>query len=287
MKRTENRRIRTVLWLLVAVTAVILFGGCEEAGTDGTAPTDGGVRVVLSGATGPVADNQDGIAAVLYAENEKSIYSASAALAIKEGTVGADGTASLVLMETDDDFGETTTPWTGTAGTTYDLYIYTDDDADGDYEPVTSDRAYRTASYPMTVTIDGDQNVAVDFADMVEYTGGTLEVTVTDDGTNEGKIVFFGVFIEGADPDVDDTVGFTENFTISAGTASESAIIDGASPWYGVDGSSYDLYVFIDQDGGGSNDGPTPGDLIYKETYTQDGDKTVTLDAQTDFDTFN
>ena len=141
MKRTENRRVRTVTCLVVAVTAVILFGGCEEAGTDGTVPTDGGVTVVLSGVTGPVADNQDGVAVVLYAENEKSIYTASAALAVKEGTVGADGTASLVLMETDDDFGETTTAWTGTAGETYDLYIYTDDNTDGDYEPVTSDRA--------------------------------------------------------------------------------------------------------------------------------------------------
>lgn len=269
---------------ILLLAGILGFSGCDSTSADPAA--DGTVTVQLSGAA---ALDGDGLFAFLYAAGEHSIYTADRLLACNVGTLVADGLATIVLKVDDGDFSPAATNWVGTGGTSYDVYIATDDNADTDDEPATSTRAYRPVNFPMSVTINGDQTINLAYSDLVAYTGGTLNITVT--GGADDDVMFFGVFRDGADPDTDDPVGFCED-AISAGstTGPVQAISDEDTDpdtvWYGVDGTTYNVYVFVDVGNvhNGSSDGPQTGDRVYQFDYTQDGNKTQTV-ALADFGT--
>lgn len=272
------------LYSVIAAIGIValLLGGCDSTGADsgGSDADDGTVTVSLSGATDLTGDL---FAVFLYAHDEHSIHTAGRLLAVNYATIGASGNVDLILKQDDGNWGPTGTNFVGTAGTTYDLYIYTDSEDDGtlegtdDYEPATSFRSYRTVNYPRTVTIDGDQTVSVARDAMVDYTGGTVTVTLSDAGEHDGKMFFYGIFLSGADPGADDVVAYAEKM-IAEGSADGTEVrarFEEMVPWYAVDGTSYDLYAFIDMDESGHSDGPTDGDLAYQLTFTVNGDTTI------------
>lgn len=293
----KNGKLRHVLAALGAIVFLFLVGACDDAdsGSDGgvTAASDGCITVSLDGAS---AIDTDVFYAFAFPAGEKSIYNVEKIVAVNYATI-TGGSASFTLKCDDGDSGPTTTDWVGDGGASYDLYVYTDGDDDGDEQPAThggSDPAYRLANYPTTCTIDGDQTINVAFGEMVEYTGGTLEIEVTG-GANGTDVMFFGVFRDGAIPGVDEPVGFCEDQQFAAGTPTSTGAIQAISDeetdpdtvWYGVDGTTYDVYVFVDLGGvnGGSNDGPNSGDKYYQFEYTQNGDESRTL-ALADFSDF-
>jgi hypothetical protein len=126
-----------------------------------------GVTVTLSNAGG--ADSHT-LFVYIYAEGETDVNNSAQVLATNNAVI-SDGTASVVLKEDDGNWEPTGTDWTGTDGTTYDIYIYTDSDGDSDMETGT---VYMTDPFPGTVTIDGNQTVNIDFGDMVLYTPGPV-----------------------------------------------------------------------------------------------------------------
>lgn len=276
------RIVSTVLVVLCIVPLGMLCVGCDDAGAgDDDSPSSGTVSVSVSD-----ADNTHTLFAFLYDAGEKSIDNNEKMLACNYIDVSG-GTASVVLKTTDGNATPTATNWVGTAGTSYDLYVYCDCDADGDEEPATTGagtQARRMSAYPYRVTIDGNQNISTSFGQMVAYTGGTCTIQVTDTGSTLGgsDIMFFGIFRHGADPSVDDAVAYCDDAFFGATTAFETdeitAKAEGTPTWYGVDGTTYDVYVFIDFDGAnsGSDDGPQAGDYWYSTQYTQDGDQMIT-----------
>lgn len=276
--------------ILLSAT-IIAQTGCESAGAEegGTTtpadPADGHLTVSITGA--------DTIAgevfyAYLFAAGECSIYTETALLAVNHGAIATDGGVSFILEEDDGQWEPNGTDWQGSGGMSYDLYLYTDNNNDGDWEPATSSSSYRHTDYPVEITLDGDHSVDLDFANMVDFTGGTLTVTVENAAAENGKEMFFGVFVSGANPEADESISWGGE-VVGASTSGEATDLavqdDSDTPWYGVDGQQYDLYVMIDQDSSGS-EGPTTGDLFYQETYTQNGDRSVVLDRATDFTPF-
>lgn len=274
--------------VLTVVVFALLFVGCDSTGAGGggggDGANDGTVTVSLSGATDLDGDS---FAVYLYAHDEHSIHAADRLLAVNHTTVGADGTASFTLKVDDGAFEPSLTDWVGSGGSQYDLYIYTDSQDDGqggadDSEPITSERAYRTTSYPQTVTIDGDQTVSVARDTMTAYTGGTVTVTLSNAAEHNGKWFYYGIFLSGAEPGADEAVAYAEK-TIAEGSAAGTELrarFEEMDPWYAVDGTAYDLYAMIDMDGTGHSDGITDGDLLYQETFTQDGDRTIATSAE-------
>jgi hypothetical protein len=285
---------RSGVLAIVMVAAAVFVMGCAGAGAAGASDDSGAaagaengtITVSLSGA----ADLDDDILAVyLYAHDEHSIHTADRLLAVNTATIGASGNVDLVLKEDDGDFAPTETTFVGTAGTTYDMYIYTDSQDDGeldgtdDYEPVTSYRAFRPASYPQTVTIDGDRNVSVARGDMVDFTGGTVIVELSDAPDDPGHDTYwfyYAIYLSGATPGADDALAWAEKeIDVDGAATNEGTDLRARSeiqdPFYAVDGTSYDLYAIIDMDGSGHSDGITNGDLLYQLTLTEDGDKTI------------
>lgn len=279
------KKLQTISTVL-AVAGVVVFGllciGCDDAGAgDDDSPSSGTVSVSVSN-----ADDTHTLFAFLYAAGEKSIYNDEKMLACNYIDVSG-GTASVVLKTTDGNATPTASNWVGTAGSTYDLYVYCDCNADGDDEPATTGagtQARRMSAYPYQVTIDGNQAITTSFDQMVAYTGGTCTIQVTDSGSTLGvsDIMFFGIFRHGADPSVDDAVAYCDDAPFGATTAFETDAItakaESTPTWYGVDGTMYDVYVFIDLGGtnNGSDDGPQAGDYYYSVQYTQDGNETIT-----------
>jgi hypothetical protein len=291
----NTKQIVATAAVVICIGMVLLLSGCDAAGAgdsvadDATTPVAGSVSVALSGAT--VCDDEV-LYAFLYAAGEKSIYTDQKLLAVNYGTI-CGGSASFVLKVDDGAWEPSSTDWIGTAGTSYDLYLYTDGNEDGDKEPVThngSNPAYRAASYPQSLTINGNQTVSVALSEMVEYSGGTLDMTVTGGATGPdpaADIMFFGVFLDGASPGADDPVGFCEDQTFTGTSTTTTGLVRAISDedtdpdtiWYGVDGTVYDVYLFVDLGGvnGGSSDGPNPGDKMYQLQYTHDGNVTRTV----------
>ncbi|MBN2322250.1 MAG: hypothetical protein JXQ30_00830 [Spirochaetes bacterium] len=146
--------------VLVILSVGLGVTACNTGGEIGA--VDGTVTVTLSNA-GAVDD--DTLSVYVYAEGETDVNNPAKLLATNFAVI-TDGTASVVLREDDGDWMPTVTNWTGTGGTTYDIYIYTDSDGDGELETGT---VYITDPFPGTVTIDGDQTVATDFAEMILY----------------------------------------------------------------------------------------------------------------------
>lgn len=269
--RVRVRQNGAAIAVILCVGAILLIG-CESAGSGGgggagSNAEDGTVTVALSGAA-----SEDGstFGAFLYAKHEPSIYTESRMLAVNYVQIAADGTASVTLEGHDGSWGPDGTTWVGAGGTSYDLYVYTDSDDDGDGEPVTSSSAYRPVDYPMELLVDGNTTVSLDLADMVDFTGGTLDVQLDSADAYDTRSFFFGVFLPGADPDADPPVAYGEG-TISSGGVRIAALNENDDgTWYGVEGQDYTIYAFIDVDGSGT-DGPTGGDELREIHHTKGG----------------
>lgn len=148
------------LGILVTIGTILLISGCDEAGA-----SDGKVTVSLTNHGGG-ADNY--FYTYLYASGETDTGESNV-LACNFEEIGGDNTASFVLEEEDTSTADNWVPngiqWIGTGGTSYDLYIYTDAD---DNEP-DGDNEQKTDPFPITITIDGDQTVEIDYTEMVDY----------------------------------------------------------------------------------------------------------------------
>lgn len=270
-----NARVRAwrngaAIAVVLCVGAILLIG-CESAGSGGgggagSNAEDGTVTVALSGAA---SENDGTLAAFLCAKDEPSIYTESRILALNYTTI-SDGTAMVTLEGHDGSWGPDGTSWVGTGGEYYDLYVYTDSDNDGDGEPITSNSAYRPADYPMELRVDSDTAVNLDLADMVAYTGGTLDVQLDSAGAYNTHLFFFGVFLPGADPDADPPVAYGEGTISSGGVRIEALNENDDGTWYGVEGQDYTIYAFIDVDDSGP-DGPTDGDELREIHHTKGG----------------
>ncbi|MFP4484706.1 MAG: CARDB domain-containing protein [Spirochaetaceae bacterium] len=117
--------------------------------------------------------------------------------------------------------------------------------------------------------------------------GGTIAVKVENAVDFNGKDCGFAIVNPGGNPDTD-AVAWGQ-FTIQSGSGSAVAEHENdtgqVDTWYGTDGQSYDIHIFIDADGSGVDDGPTDGDYgSHRENVLLDGNITEAFDAQSDFD---
>ncbi len=272
MKRPNHRGI--LLTVLLAAS-VLLFFACPNPGND-TSAENGTVSVTLTN-----APNDEPVAAFLYAENEPAINTESKVLAVNYSTV-AGGTASFVLEGPAAGWSPNGTTWYGSGGTSYDIYVYTDDNVDTDDEPATTPTSKGTDPFPMTVTIDGNQTVNIDYTDMVDYTGGTVTVEVSGAVAHYNHHLIAAVLTNGTTPGPDvDPLAFYEETIDDSGNASVTVEYPDGGDFYGIDGTIYDIYAFIDinADGTPGRDEPSTGDYLYQglmpHTYTQSGNETL------------
>jgi hypothetical protein len=131
----------------------------------------------------------------------------------------------------------------------------------------------------MTVTIDGDQTVTIDYADMVDYTGGTVTVSISGAGAHEGRILTVAIFMKGVVPGASvEPLALNEGAIVGGEATLLLHNVDQTATFYDIDGKEYDVYAFIDVDDNGE---PSTGDLSYKGmgpySYTQDGDQVPSM----------
>ena len=257
-------------------------------------PQDGTVTVNLSGASS--ADGQT-FSAYLYAAGEVDLNNAGKILAAKQAVISS-GSAGFTL-ETAVNGSPNGTVWVGTASTSYDVYIYTDANADGDYEPATSSGSpvpQMTNPFPSVLTVDGDQTVSVDYSSMTAYDfGGTVTVTLTNASAADTQVCYAYLYAED-ETDYNNAAALiaTNTGTISSGTVSfvlEKS--DGnwggtGDSWVGVEGESYDLYVYTDgnddndYDPATSSGSPVPKMTVpYPTVVTTSDDVVYSVDYTT------
>ncbi len=175
--------------------------------------------------------------------------------------------------------------WYGTDGEYYDIHIFIDADGSGT-QSGPSDGDY--GSMRQNVLLDGDITESFDAQNEFEPIGssgdGTLEVDIYNAGNvPNGTYVGFGVCLPG-DDSCADPVAYGE-FEIRDGYGSAVAQTDdgqgGSVTWYATDGTDYNVFIAVDMDGSGLDQGPRPGDLQGRMTFSiQDG--FVSFDAQQD-----
>jgi hypothetical protein len=250
----------------------------DDGADDTTEPTDGTVTVSLSGAT---AADGELLVAYAYDAGEIAISDPSRIRGVEYVEISG-GTASVVLKESDGDWGPTSTEWVATAGESYDIYAYTTSD-DTDLSYVTGSRV--DADYPTVATIDGDHSVSVSYADMVANFFAADLSGATD---HVGEDFVVGVFPRGAEPGSEpDPMLAMAKCTVGAEGAAYVVVQDvNGGAWEGTSATDYDVYMFIDLD---SNEWPGPGDWHYYDPdapgdpgdpyqYTQSGNEYVETD---------
>jgi len=168
MKKTGSVFITLILILTVFGTVVTSCDLLPENNDKDAKnePEPGKLTVTLTNAA---AANGHDLWAYVYAEGETNTDSPSMVIATNYDTI-ASGTASFILKEDDGNWSPAVTEWSGEAGESYDVYIYTD--TGGDNNPIGDADARQTVPIPMVITIDGDQTIDIDYSDMVEYTLG-------------------------------------------------------------------------------------------------------------------
>jgi hypothetical protein len=148
---------------IILLVSILIFTGCEES-SESSGFSDGTLTATLT--SGPVGEY---LCAYVYPENSDP-YVATNLVAVKVGLIPGSGDLSLVLENDDGNWEPDGTTWTGSGGTTYDVYIYTDPDTDGDNNPETGPGSpKKTVPWPIKITIDGDMAINTDYADMVDY----------------------------------------------------------------------------------------------------------------------
>jgi hypothetical protein len=283
----KKRRFYIVATVIVAVLAVIAFGGCENllgaGGGDSDGQQDDGdddgngdgtgdagtVTVRLTGAGGATGNY---LFVYAYEEGEHNTDMVDSVVAAGYAEITSDTTEVTLQEGVDENWEPTGGDWTATAGETYDLYVYT---MESDME--TPSRS--TDPWPLQVTVDGDELVSVDYDSMVPYTVSDGTLTVTLDGASEvdGSTILCVVTTAGTSPDESDPLAMGEA-QISSGEAEITLQDQSGAEWEGSAGTEYDLYVIIDADGYQGSGGPTAGDYILDPlpmTYWHDGDRVI------------
>lgn len=149
--------VRLMIALLVVALPAAILTGCDEAATGGSDAANGGLTVTLSGAT----EIADGSALIIEVLTQPSDWNDQDAEAIGHGPV-TGGAASAQAM-----VPNTSTPWIGAGGTTYDVYVYIDDvDGNSRLDP----GEWKYADNPITYTQDGDHVVPTTPAEYEEWT---------------------------------------------------------------------------------------------------------------------
>ena len=168
-----NLIIIAFILVLAAISTVLTSCDLFLDGNDGSNgsetsddPEPGTLTVNLTNAA--TANGHD-LWAYVYADGETDVNTASTVIATNYAEI-VSGAAAFVLEEDDGSWAPNGTEWTGEAGASYDVYIYTD--VGGDNNPIGDADAKQTDPMPVLVTIDGDQLIEVDYLDMVEYTFG-------------------------------------------------------------------------------------------------------------------
>ncbi len=250
-----------VLSVVFTVLFTVFYFGCDET------PADGTVSVVLTGASS--ADSQS-LYAYLYANGETDLGNPAKLLATNKATISG-GAAAFVLQVTNGAWQGNGTDWLGTAGISYDVYIYTDANADGDNEPDThsgSPVPKMTSPYPVVVTIADAQTVAVAYSDMVDYdygfSDGTLTMSLSGASAADTQVFYAYLYAEDeTDLNNPDKLIATNQVTISGGTASftleesDGAWFGNGTDWVGTGGTNYDLYIYTDGNDDGDYDPET------------------------------
>ena len=111
----------------------------------------------------------------------------------------------------------------------------------------------------------------------IDQNDGTVTVTLSGAAEHNDNWFYYAIYLSGAVPGPDDPLAYAEK-EIASGVADGTELrarSETTNPWYAVGGTSYDLYAIIDMDGSGHSDGITFGDLLYQQTFTQDGDRTI------------
>ena len=138
------------------LAAMFCIFGCKSSDSS----DDGTITVYMSGSTIATAH---GLYAYLYENGETDFNNSATVLACNWHQV-LGGMATFVLKVDDGSWSPTAEDWVGSGGSTYDLYVYTAGDSG---QPGSSD--YMTDPMPIEVTIDGNMNIDIDFADMIPY----------------------------------------------------------------------------------------------------------------------
>jgi len=151
MKRTLR-----ILFITFAAFAVLAVTGCDDGGNDGgDVPADGTLTIEY---TGDGSANGLPIVAAVIGEGNDPMQSQPLGFG---GDLIDSGNASFTLTTSDE-----SASWSGTGGTTYDVYIFID--SDGDDEPSTGDLLYKTFDPSVQYTQDGNEVVSVNYSDFNE-----------------------------------------------------------------------------------------------------------------------
>ncbi len=267
-------------WLNVLMLAALSFGllallsSCPENGVGPTAE-DGTITVRVTGA----GDH-----------NGKAFFCVAGAAGVDLndpsnflGETAGDVIASGTVESTINDLATKTTPVIFTGGESYDLGGFID--VDGSDLPTNGDYIIDVVK---TVVVDG--NMVVEFVypdDFTEVTGmppedGTITVGVIGAGDHNGENFLLAVFAAGADPEVDDPIGWNTAVIVSG--MAQGVVLDPENlpaPFTFTGGTTYDVYGLIDLDG--STD-LTIGDYVSQKFSVEvDGDMVVEFDYPTDF----
>ena len=146
-----------------AFITMLVFSGCENLFGEDEDEENGTLTVTV---TDIIPNSDYGVAGVFpagaNAETTTPIAAGYGALSSSSITV----TARMV----DSSGNLTSTTWTGSGGTSYDLYIFTKDSEPSNaatVKPESGDDTYTT--FPITYTQDGDVNLVLSGDDFVAY----------------------------------------------------------------------------------------------------------------------
>jgi len=294
---------KTFLFLIVSlaiiaaiaftITSCSMFGLSSDDDDDDTGedPVNGSLTVNL---TNGVQDDE--FYAYLYPEGTSLFEANDPAnlLATNNGVVAADGTCSFVLMEDDGNWMPTATTWTGSGGTSYDVYVYTDPNGDGDYDPGTGTGGKQLDPYPYVITINGDKEMNTDYNNYIAYpANGSLTVNLTN-GVEDDEFYAY-VYPEGTssvDVNNPDYLVATNNGVVAAdGSCSfileedDGSWMPTGTNWTGSGGVSYDVYVYTDPNDDGDYEPGTGTGAKQMNPFpyvlTVDGDGTIDADYST------
>ncbi len=131
------------------IVLLLFFTSCSEggSGSSGSTAEDGTVTV-------EILTSPNGITVTFGLFADGADPQTADFLAAGSGT-GTGGTLSVTLEASDGAGGTTGSAWTGTGGTSYDIYIISDEDSSGTESGPSSGDYYLETS----VTVDGNTTV--------------------------------------------------------------------------------------------------------------------------------
>ena len=158
------KKIKFSVLFIFIITALLLLSSCEESGSSSD---DGTITVQLTNYNSTLDTT---LYVYVYRGGETDVNTASKVLGFKTGDIsGGSATVIVKNAEPGGDFvTEASAQWTGSGGESYDIYIYTDDSSN---DPTDNNSGEKKAdSYPMSVTVDGDHVISLDYVNnMVSY----------------------------------------------------------------------------------------------------------------------